>query len=88
MLNNWELYECDGYEEVLASLDESLAAGIKYAKDKVTKGYDQVQAARELFDSMDIVLDSFDGFGASDTEPRAYLARMINAEFENALVTT
>jgi len=80
--NKWNIYEIDGYEEVLVTLEQVLQEGMAFAYNKIKDGYSRLNAARELFGSMDEILNSFDGFGASDTEPRCYLRGCINQEFE------
>lgn len=80
--NRWNIYEVNGYWDVLVELEAALRDGIDYAKRSIDDGDDKLATARALFDSMDIVLNSYDGFGASDSEPRNYLANCINQEFD------
>ena len=80
MKNKWQLYEEREYKKINAILDNRFNELISAAKILVEAGEDPIFAGRNARRQMEDFMDSIDGYGASDTEPRIVLVTLICSE--------
>ena len=73
MNNKWAIYEIDGYEKINAMLDKHFIGLINAAKAKIREGAAPILEGRNVKREMEYFMESIEGYGASDTEPRSIL---------------
>lgn len=76
-MNTWNIYEKKGYKSVLSMLDTRFESFINAAKIQVNCGEDPIFAGQNVRQKMEDFMDSIEGYGASDTEPRVALVTFI-----------
>jgi len=77
MGNKWELFEIESYEKINDLLDKRFNELINLAKNKIENGDDPIIAGRNVRKNMEYLMSSIEGYGTSDTEPRAVLVTLI-----------
>ena len=82
MNNRWQLYKKKDYEAINSILDSRFNELISIAKTQVQCGEDSIISGQNVRIKMEKFMGSIDGYGASDTEPRAILFERINSELE------
>ncbi len=80
MNNRWELYEIENHEKINSLLDKRFNKLIGVAKIKIQNGEDPIDSGSNVRKKMDFMMQSIEGFGASDTEPRKILITSICEE--------
>ncbi|OAI20825.1 hypothetical protein A1359_20270 [Methylomonas lenta] len=86
MSNKWELFEIEDHEKINDLLDKRFNELIKVAKNKIENGGDPIVAGCDVRKNMEYLMSSIEGFGASDTEPRAVLVTSICNELGLSLI--
>lgn len=76
-MNNWDIYEIEGYKDILSMLDNHFNSLISAAKVQIDNGEDPIFAGQHVKDKMEEFMNSIKGYGASDTEPREALITFI-----------
>jgi len=82
MNNKWVLYEKNDYIKINDQLDMHFSRLINVAKNKINEGVDPVFEGRNVRKEMEYFMDSIEGYGASDTEPRVVLVTSICDELD------
>lgn len=77
MNNKWQLYQERDYKNINDTLDNHFNELITIAKLKIKAGEDSIKTGRIARQKMEKFMDSIDGYGASDTEPRSVLITLI-----------
>jgi hypothetical protein len=77
MHNKWKLFEKKEYKTINAVLDSRFKELINAAKIQIEAGEEPIFAGRNIRKNMEKLMDSIDGYGASDTEPRTMLVTLI-----------
>jgi len=77
MNNKWELFEIENHEEINAFLDKRFIELINIAKRKIQEGEKPLISGHNVRKNMEFLMGSIEGYGASDTEPRAVLLNSI-----------
>jgi len=80
MNNKWAIYEINGYEKINAMLDKHFIELINAAKAKIREGAEPILEGRNVRREMESFMDSIEGYGASDTEPRSILITSVCTE--------
>ena len=82
MNNIWQLYEINDYKKINAMLNNYFNEVINEAKIQIEAGEKPILSGRNARIKMESFMDSIDGYGASDTEPRTILFERINSELK------
>jgi hypothetical protein len=81
--NPWELYRKPGWQAISIKLDAALADALTKLDHALGSGTDKTTAAENAYHMFLNVMDSLPGYGAGDTEPRAYLWKQIQRRIRN-----
>lgn len=82
MDNMWQLYEKSDYKKINAMLDNHFNELINTAKKQIKDGEESILAGRNVRKYMELYMDSIEGYGTTDTEPRETLLNLICKELE------
>jgi len=78
--NRWQLYEEREYKNISSMLDTRFGELIDVAKNQIKSGAEPLSAGRYARRQMEVFMESIDGYGASDTEPRGVLVTLVCTE--------
>ena len=76
-MNNWDIYEIKNYESILSKLDSRFSRLIKCAKERIDCGEASILSGQKVRKEMEEFMDTIQGYGVSDTEPRTKLMTFI-----------
>lgn len=80
MDNIWQLYEINDYKKINAMLNSNFKELINTAKKQVKAGEEAILVGRNVKKQMGLFMSLVEGYGASNTEPRATLFSLICEE--------